>query len=186
MKNHCTPKTPHQLMRGFLFAVTVLLLASCGIGNKAEDWGNQRFGVSYNPETFDMVSKSDNELKLGIKGLGNDFEALVTAFASKSTKNEKVDAELFYESAKNEFCDGFGTILNEVSDKTELEGVTTYTYIVTVARDDKNSNWSGMLKLMVMDDALLQLVIKGKAEEVSQHMTSVRELFDSAYLKGEK
>jgi hypothetical protein len=179
-------KTPHFSVRGFAFlTVFVLLLASCGgsTSNTLTNWGQKRFGVSYDQNLFKVTNQSINELELKIDSLGDDFTASVSAYTTKL--DSKVTREDYYESALNEFQSNFEKILNEVPAKLDLKGITTYTDIVTGAVTGKQDNWQGMLKLIIMDDAVMVVTIKGDATKIQPYLPQIRAFFDSAFVKGE-
>ena len=117
-------KTPHFSVRGFAFLTGfVLMLASCGgsVSNTLTNWGQNRYGVSYDQNLFKVSNQSVNELELKIESLGGDFSANVSAYVTKL--DEKVTRDDYYESALSEFQSNFEKILNEVPAKSELKGI---------------------------------------------------------------
>lgn len=183
MRISSSRKTPQTILRGFVICLTLLATVSCGAG-KLETWGKDRFEVKYDATVFIPVMNYENDLSL--KFVDGDKEVVVVSAIVPAQIDKNVTRDDYFETAKNDFESKFSKVLNNATNKSELQGISTYTENVTALAEGSEKTVSGILKFMMMDDAIMVVSVIDDAETMKKHTVAVTQLIDSAILKGAK
>ncbi len=183
MRISSSRKTPQSILRGFVICLTLLATVSCGAGN-LETWGKGRFEVKYDASVFTPVMNYENDLSL--KFVDGDKEVVVVSAIVPAQIDKNVTRDDYFETAKNDFESKFSKILNNATNKSELQGISTYTENVTATAEGSDEVMSGILKFMMMDDAIMVVSVIDDAETMKKHSPVVTQLIDSAVLRGAK
>lgn len=177
-------KTPQIVLRGFVICLTLIATVSCGSATRFETWGKDRFEVKYDPAVFTPVLNYSNDLSLKFSD-GNSEVVTVSAIVPAQI-DKNVTRDDYFETAKNDFESKFSKVLNNATNKSELQGILTYTENVTAIADGSEKVMSGILKFMMMEDAIMVVTVIDDAETMKKHTLAVTRLIDSAILKGSK
>ena len=161
-----------------------LFLISCS-GQSVIKWGGESYSVSYDKNFFGAVSEANDELQLNILDVKDSPIIKIIAVPDFKLSEGVLVSDLL-DQAKIEFEDSFKKITNNIADRSSSGGAEEVRITITGYQKGSKELSIGMTRVLISNDAILQVRVVDSAAKIEKFIPQLQELFDSARVSPEK